>query len=339
MTETRSNPRSLAPVLVAGAIALALLIAGLLASLALGAVSFPIGEVIRALLDRTQDGAARNIVWNLRLPRALLGAIVGMNLAVAGVLLQGVMRNPVAAPNIVGVTAGGGLGATIIIVAFPSAVAGVAPAAFAGAVIAGLIVFVISWQPGIGTSPVRMVLAGVAVTAILTAVTTFLMVTFSERVQAVVLWMSGSLVGRSWNEVVGVWTYALVGVLGALLLAKPLDTLQLGDDVARSLGQRVDTIRFTSIAIAALLAGSAVSVAGMIGFVGLIVPHIARMIVGSRHVPLVVVSMIGGAALVVWSDLAGRLIIAPSEMPAGVITALIGGPYFIFLLYKTRMLR
>lgn len=313
------------------------IVAGVLASMALGPVRIPLSGVVEALAGGA-DAPTRTIVVDLRLGRALVAVVVGAALAVSGVLLQGVMRNPLAAPNIVGLSAGAGLAATIVLALRPNAMHALPPVAYGGAFLAGLVVYGLSVHPGRGTSAVRMVLAGVAVTAVLTALTTLLMVLYPGRVQSIVLWMSGTLNGRSWPELWASAPYALLAGGLAMLLARPLDLMQLGDDHARSLGVRTERTRFAALALASALAGAAVSVAGLIGFIGLIVPHLLRLLVGTRHGPLLAASALGGAALLVWADLAARTL-ASVELPAGVLTALLGGPYFIFLLHRARMIR
>lgn len=322
--------------------ALLLLLAGLLGvglilSLAIGAAGLSVGEVMAVLAERADTPASR-IVWQIRMPRALLAGLVGLNLAVAGTLLQGIMRNPLAAPDIIGVTAGAGLMATAVLVLAEGLPTYLPIFAFFGAMAAAMVVYGISWQPGAGTSPVRMVLAGVAVNLMLGAFTTFLMVSFGDRVQSVVFWMSGNLVDSSWAKVRMILPYSLVGCAMAVLLVRPLNVLQLGEDVATGLGIRVERSRLLSMAAASLLAASAVSVAGLIGFVGLVVPHLMRMIVGHQHGRLLPMAMAAGAALMVWADLGARTMLAPNELPVGILTAMIGGPYFIFLLYRKKLL-
>lgn len=314
---------------------LVLLAAGLVLSTVLGAVFIGPSDVLGALLGEAER-VPRQIVWNLRVPRALVGSLVGMNLAVAGTLLQGIMRNPLAAPTIVGVMAGAGLAATAVIILLPGIAALLPPIAFLGAMGASVFVYALSWQPGIGTSPVRMILAGVAVTTMLGAFTTGLMTIFSDRVQSVVLWMAGNLVGRSWNHLELIWLYSLFDVLGGFLLVRQLNVMQLGDDAAQALGVRTERVRFFAMGLAALLAASAVSVAGLVGFVGLIVPHVMRLLGGENYAYLVPASAVAGAALIVWADLGARMVLAPLELPVGIVTALIGGPFFVFLLYRTR---
>ncbi|MDE2817354.1 MAG: iron ABC transporter permease, partial [Chloroflexota bacterium] len=168
------------------------------------------------------------------------------------------------------------------------------------------------------------------------AFTTGLMTVFSDRIQSVVLWMAGNLVGTSWNHLELIWFYSVIGVVGGLLLVRQLNVMQLGDETAQSLGVRVERARFLAMGLAALLAASEVSVAGLVGFVGLIVPHVMRLLGGHNHGYLVPASAVGGAALIVWADLGARMVLAPLELPVGVVTALIGGPFFVFLLYRAR---
>ncbi len=304
-------------------------------------------------LSELPEQVSRVISREIRLPRALCAAIVGIDLAVAGVLLQAVMRNPLAAPNIIGVTAGAGLAATIALVLMPSVTAtlpddhflrtnsgAILPAgAFLGALAAGLTVYAISYRPGAGASPIRMVLAGIAITAMLTALTTYLLIAYPDRNQAAIQWLSGSLNGRGWSEVRFVKWYSLAALLLVVPLVRALDALRLGDDAAKGLGVRVEFVRFSALALACLLAASAVSVGGNITFIGLIVPHMLRLMLGSRHTVLLPAAALGGAVLLVYADLGARTVQRPQELPVGMITALLGGPYFIFLISTTRSIR
>jgi len=324
-----------------------LVIAGMLVSLGVGGHGMTVGEVMDALQLRWAsttwaDSPAATIVWSLRMPRTLLAVVVGVNLAISGVLLQGIMRNPLAAPDIIGVTAGAGLAATAMIVIAPAFAVGASVglfalplAAFVGAVAAAAVVFALSWQPGVGTSPVRMILAGVAVSAMVGGFQGFLMVYFSDRVQGVVLWLAGSLNTRSWHHLWLVAPFTFVGLALAATLVRPLNLLQLGEPVANSLGVHVNRTRIVSIVAASLLTGSAVCAVGIVGFVGLIIPHIMRMTVGHRHGALIPAALLAGAALVLWADIGARML---GEMPVGVLTAMIGGPYFVALLYGRKLI-
>ncbi len=324
-----------------------LLIAGALVSLGVGGHGMTVSEVIDAIRLRWQtvtwaDSPEATIIWSLRMPRTLLAVLVGVNLALSGVLLQGIMRNPLAAPDIIGVTAGAGLAATAMIVIAPAFAVGASLgiyalpiAAFIGALVASLIVFALSWQPGVGTSPIRMILAGVAVSAMVGGFQGFLMVYFSDRVQGVVLWLAGSLNTRSWHHVMLVGPFTIAGLLLSATLLRPLNLLQLGEPVAHSLGIHVNRTRIVSIVAASLLTGAAVCAVGVIGFVGLVIPHIMRMTVGHNHGRLVPAALLAGAVMVLWADIAARSL---GEMPVGVLTAMIGGPYFVALLYKRKLI-
>ncbi|MFG0305785.1 MAG: FecCD family ABC transporter permease [Phycisphaerales bacterium JB040] len=284
----------------------------------------------------TETTPDQRIVWSLRLPRTLVAMLAGAALAVSGVLLQGIMRNPLAAPNIVGLTSGASLAATLVLAVSGAGVHASLPAwAFVGAVLTGLVVYALSWQPGVGVTPIRLVLAGVAITAILTAVTTLVMITTGSA-QAVTLWMAGSLGAVSWPDASTALPYVGVGLGLCLLLARPLDLLQLGEDSARSLGTRVGLVRFGAIALASVLAGAAVAVSGPIGFIGLIVPHVTRLLIGPRHAWVIPCSALGGAALLTMADLVARAL--SEQVPVGIVTALLGGPYFLLLLYRVRVL-
>jgi iron complex transport system permease protein len=312
----------------------ALLAAGLAASLALGAVSISLADVLAALRSSTDDTTSR-IVWDLRLPRGLCAMLAGVNLAVAGMLLQSVTRNPLADPGLVGVTAGASMAATIVLAALPAAAAALPMVAFLGALAAAVLVYAVSWQPGRGASPMRMILAGVAVNAMLGAVIGFLITAFADRIPAVMFWTAGSFNGRSWPHLWLILPYSAAGLVLATILRRSLAVMELGDEGARSLGVRVERVRLAAFVAAALLAGSAVAVAGAVGFVGLVVPHLVRLAIGRGGAAYGPLCALAGAALLLWSDLGARTVLAPSELPVGVITALIGGPYFVYLLYRS----
>ena len=271
--------------------------------------------------------------------RASKGALVGQTSPSPAFRFQGTMRNPLAAPTIAGVTAGAGLTATAAMVFWDGLPAFLPLIAFAGAIAAAFAVYFLSRQPGLGTSPVRLVLAGVAVASMLGAFTTGLMTMFSDRVQPVVLWMAGSLAGGSWDHLALVWAYSAVGLAGAFPLARRLNAMQLGDAAARGLGVGVERSRFIVIALASLLAASAARAAGLVGFVGLMTPHMMRLLGGHNRACLIGASAIGGAALMARADLGARMALAPLEIPVGVLTALIGGAFFALPLVQNRIHR
>ena len=221
---------------------------------------------------------ADQIIWNIRLPRTLTGALVGANLALSGAILQAVMRNPLADPHIIGISAGAGLAGIVVLIVWPAYLFWMTPVAFLGAMAAAVIIYLMAWKDGI--VPVRIILAGVAVSAFLGAIISGILIFYSDRVHGALLWMVGGLAASSWKDVTAIVPYTVIGLILSAVGAYYLNLLQLGDDMARSLGLSVEGTRLGLTAVAALLAASAVSVAGLLGFVGLIVPHIVRLLVG-----------------------------------------------------------
>ncbi|MFD0944077.1 FecCD family ABC transporter permease [Savagea faecisuis] len=312
---------------------IAILIVGGITSLMVGPVPFSISEVWQSLISE-EDTLGRRIVWELRLPRMLIGAIVGMCLAVAGAILQGVMRNPLADPGIIGVTSGAGLAATFIMIVMPAYIAFLPFAAFAGAFITAMIIYAMSWKSG--TSPVRIILVGVAINAILGAFLSALMLLYSDRVQAALPWLSGGIVGVGWVQFKMIAPYAMIALILSLFFIRHIRILRLGDEMAQLLGHNVERSRFLLIVLSTLLAGIAVSVAGLIGFVGLVVPHILRMMIGGDYRYLLPASALGGGVLVVIADMVARTAFAPLELPVGILLAFLGGPFFLYIIQKGR---
>ena len=320
----------------AGRIGIILLLAVLLAlavllSLAVGSLKLPIGEIISTLWNRP-DGVNYQILFNIRLPRILLGARVGGCFAVSGTILQGVMRNPLASPGIIGVSAGGGLAGILVMLALPQFGFLLVPAAFCGSLATALLVYLLAWKRGV--SPVRLILAGVAVSAMLGAFSSAILLFNAERAGGILDFTIGSLSARSWQQIGQVGGYMAFAFLLAFSLGGKLNILALGDEVATGLGLRVERVRFLLIGTAALLAASAVSVAGLLGFVGLIAPHIVRMLIGSDNRFLLPASALFGALMVVSCDTVGRIVMEPSELPVGIIMALMGPPFFLWLLRR-----
>ena len=272
------------------------------------------------------------IVYLIRMPRVFCGILAGTNLALAGCILQGILRNPLADPGIIGVTAGAGLFAMVIMIILPEITNLVPIAAFVGAMVAVAIVFALSWQRGV--QPLRMILAGVAVAAFFGGAQTALMVFYSDRIQSTINWMAGGFQGASWSHVSMILPYTLLGLAAVFFISRWLKALQLGEDTARSIGLPVEKIRFVLLILAALLAASAVSVAGMLGFVGLVIPHMVRLVTGSDFDYLLPCSAIWGAAFVSMTDSAARLALAPVEVPVGVFMSFFGAPFFLYLLKK-----
>ena len=312
---------------------LLLLAAAILLSLSVGSLKLPLSEIISTLWNRP-EGVNYQILFNIRLPRILLGAMVGGCFAVAGAILQGVMRNPLASPGIIGVSAGGGLAGIIVMLVLPQFGALLVPAAFCGSLATALLVYLLAWKRGV--SPVRLILAGVAVSAMLGAFSSTILLFNAERAGGILDFSIGSLSARSWHQIRQVGLYMLSAFLAAFSLGGKLNILALGDEVAIGLGLKTERVRFLLIATAALLAASAVSVAGLLGFVGLIAPHIMRMLIGSDNRFLLPASALFGALMVVSCDTIGRLVMDSSELPVGIIMALMGPPFFLWLLRRHR---
>jgi len=305
---------------------------GVASSVCTGTADLSVSEAWKAIWGGTHH-TARLIVVDLRLARALVGCAVGANLAVAGALLQGVTRNPLAAPGIIGVNAGAGVAAVGAMILFPEYDAAVPVLAFAGGMGAAVLVYSIAWGVG-GSRPLTLVLAGVAVSSLLGAAMSGIMVMHSDKVQGVIAWTVGGLSGRSWPYLRMILPYTVTGTVIAFVASPSLNVLSLGDDAARGLGLRVGAARLAFTGLAAALAASAVAVVGLLGFVGLIVPHAARLLVGADHRLLVPTSAAFGAALVVTADLAARTAFGPLELPVGILTAGLGAPFFLYILKR-----
>lgn len=300
-------------------------------SLMKGAMEIPVRDIFEIILG-SKAGSASQVIWNIRLPRTIVGALVGLNLALSGAILQAIMRNPLADPHIIGISSGAGLAGIIIMILFPELEYLITPTAFAGAMLAAVCIYILAWKDGI--RPVRIILAGVAVSAFLGSGISALMIFYSDRVHGALLWMVGGLAARSWPHVDIILPYAVLGFILACVGARYLNILQLGDDIAKGLGINVELTRVLLTAVAALLAASAVSVAGLLGFVGLIVPHAARLLIGSDYRYLLPASALLGMAAVMASDTFARVVFAPIELPVGLVMAFIGAPFFLFLLRR-----
>ncbi|MFB4213190.1 FecCD family ABC transporter permease [Shouchella sp. JSM 1781072] len=306
------------------------LIASMIGGIFFGAVQFTFSDLTSAF--QQNDEANALILFNVRLPRLLVAAMAGSCLAAAGAILQGVMKNPLADPSIIGVTAGAGLAASVAMVALPQFGYLTPVFAFIGAFVAVLCIYGLSWEKG--ASPLKIILAGVAINALCGALQSGIMILYSDRVQAILPWLAGGFQGRGWYHVEFVWPYVVGGLFLTLFAIRPLNLLLLGDNTAKLLGAPVERIRFLLILLAALLAGAAVSVAGLLGFVGLVVPHMIRLLIGSDSRYLVPFSIVGGAALVVFTDSLARTVFDPIELPVGILLACLGAPFFLYLLKR-----
>jgi iron complex transport system permease protein len=294
-------------------------------------------DVLKTILGlETQNPDYYFIVNTLRLPRTLVAYLVGVGLGISGTILQGITRNPLADPGIIGINAGASLAAVTLIVLLPSVPLFVLPlSAFGGALAVALLIYWLAWNHG--SSPIRLILIGVGLAAIAGALTT-LMITFGEinTVSQALVWLAGSVYGRSWEHVVSLLPWLIVLVPLAFVLAQQLNMLNLGDDVARGLGSRVEWQRGLLLLTSVALAGASVATAGTIGFIGLIAPHLGRQLVGPTHEGLIPTAAMMGGMIVVVADLLGRTLFAPIEIPCGVITAAVGAPYFLYLLVRNR---
>lgn len=313
----------------------ALLAVGLIVSLGIGAVAIPPGQVIAALWSKLAAAplaAAQEaiIVWDLRLPRALLAIAIGAGLAAAGAAYQAVFRNPLADPFVIGASGGAALGAAgaIITGRLP-----VVPAAFVGAVLAVVAVYLLA-QTGGRPSAINLLLAGAALSTLLSAAVTLLMFLSDRALHEVFAWLMGGLAGRSWPHLAAAGPVILLSIAGLWALARPLDALTGGEEGAQSLGLNVARARFAVVAAATLATAAAVAAGGIIGFVGLIVPHAGRRLVGGSHAGLIPVSALTGGLLVLLADDLARTAVAPVELPVGVLMALIGAPFFLWLLKR-----
>ncbi len=304
-------------------------IAAFLISSSIGALKISIADVLRAIFIE-KEGLNRNIIWKIRVPRTLVAGAVGICLSLSGGILQGVMRNPLASPNIIGVSSGAGLAATITLVLLPSYDYLLTPAAFIGAFSTTLIIYFLSWKDGI--KPLRMVLSGIAISSFIGAIINTILIFFPDRVQNTLGFTVGSLAARTWSHFNLLWPYALIGFIFTMIMSRKLNILMLGDEIARSLGLKIERTRMILIICASLLAASAVSIVGMLGFVGLIVPHIARIIIGSDYRYLFPASALLGASIIMICDTIARTIVEPIELPVGIIMAGIGAPFFLYLL-------
>lgn len=309
-----------------------LLAAALVVACAFGAVRLSPGQVLDGLFDRG-DPLARQIVWQIRFPRVIVAALVGVNLSIAGVILQGITRNPLGDPHILGFSSGAGVAAIALLTLAPGYPVGLVPlAAFGGALTSAAVVYALAWRGGI--SPVRFALAGVAVAALFTALSTALLATSDLFTQATLSFLAGGLYQRAWSDVWVIWPYTVFAGAAALLVADTLNVLALGDDVARGLGLRVERSRLLLAALAAVLTGAAVAVSGLLAFVGLVTPHVARLIVGSNQRLVMPLAALLGALLLVLSDTFARVVVAPSEIPVGIVTAVLGAPTLLLLIRR-----
>jgi iron complex transport system permease protein len=324
----------------------AALVLSVVLAVAAGAVSIPPSSAARLLAWKLGLGgrpvdvarATEVILFQIRLPRVVLAAVVGLALAVSGTLFQGLFRNPLADPAIIGVSSGAALGAVMVIVMGGGSLfggLGVSVAAFACGMLTAFFVYRLA-RVGPAVNVPTLLLAGIAVAAVISAVMSLLMSFAGEEIRSIYFWLLGGLSARGWTAIEVVAPLVLLGVVGALVLIRDLNLVSLGEERAAQLGVDVDRFKWQAVTLGALLAGAAVSVSGVIGFVGLMTPHVLRLVVGADHRRLLPAVLLAGPTFLVLADLVSRVALAPQELPLGAVTALIGGPFFLFLLRRER---
>jgi iron complex transport system permease protein len=335
-----ARPRARVPLL--GAAAAALLLGSILVGALVGPAGLGVGGVVRSLLGHAGLPVASHlsstdetILWQIRLPRVVLGALVGAMLATAGASYQGVFRNPLVDPYLLGVAAGAGLGATLAVAYAPSRNL-LPPAAFAGGMVAVGLTYVIGRSAGRDRSGTTFVLAGVTVVSFFTALQTFFQQQHSDTLQQVYAWILGSLPSSGWSDVWLLLPYVGVALVTLLLHRRLLDVLSLGDEEAASLGVDVGRVRLLIVVAATIGTAGAVAVSGLIGFVGIVVPHALRLVVGASYRVLLPLTIVVGAAFLVLADVVARTALSPAELPIGVVTAFCGAPFFAVVLKTSR---
>ncbi|MDK0521206.1 iron ABC transporter permease [Streptomyces sp. ML-6] len=319
---------------LATAAAVAALLVAILLSLAVGARSIPPSEVFDALLNGGHSDNAE-VVRNLRVPRTLIGLMVGAALALAGTVLQGITRNPIADPGILGISQGASVGVVLAIAyAGVHTLTGYVWFGFVGAAVASVAVYAIASSGRGGATPVKLALGGAAINALLVSVISAVLTTNASALDEFRFWQVGSLGGREADVAQQIWPFMLLGTVLVLSVARGLDALALGEDLAKGLGQKVATVRIVGGIGATVLTGAGVAAAGPIAFIGLAVPHIARAVVGSDHRWVLPMATLIGPVMLLVSDVVGRVLFPPSEVPAGVMTALIGVPFLVALVRR-----
>nr|WP_209124763.1 iron ABC transporter permease [Alkalihalobacillus sp. BA299] len=313
------------------------LIIGILISISIGMSDVQFNHVIESFYV-SELAKEHLIVQTVRLPRAIIACIIGASLAVAGAIMQAITRNPLASPQIFGINAG----ASFIVVAATVFFSGLSQStfvyfAFLGAVMGGMMVYYLG-SSGSGMTPIKLALAGIAIHFFLSALTEGLIIFNEHTTEGVLFWLAGAIDSKGWQDVKIIFPWAVLGLVGSFFLARSLSILSLGESVAKGLGQRIGWIRLVSGLIVVILAGASVAIAGPIGFVGLIIPHITRYLVGVDYRWVLPYSALFGAILLVYADIIARFIAFPYESPVGIVTALLGAPFFFYLIRRGKKL-
>ncbi|GAA0376076.1 FecCD family ABC transporter permease [Bacillus horti] len=324
----RSRPLIATIILIVGSVALALSL-GL--SISVGAADIDFGTVWEGVFQFNPNETAHQIIQELRMPRALAAALIGAFLAVSGAIMQGMTRNPLASPSIMGVTDGSAFAIAIAFAFFPgTSYVGLLMWSFVGAGLGTLLVFAIGSFSKTGLTPVKLALAGAAVGALLSSLSSAIAIRF-DVAQDISFWYAGGVAGTKWVSIQLIVPVAIVGLILAFILARSVTVLSLGEDVAKGLGQRTVWVKIIGTIVVLLLTGAAVSVAGRVGFIGLVIPHITRFLVGVDYRWIIPNAAILGGLLLVLADVGARMVNAPFETPVGAITAAIGVPFFLYL--------
>ncbi|MBQ8798161.1 MAG: iron ABC transporter permease [Lachnospiraceae bacterium] len=312
-------------------ILLVVLVVLMIVSCTVGSGGYSVREIMEAVFSE-EKSTIKTIVLKLRLPRIMMAILVGAALSASGALLQAVMRNPLADPGTIGVSAGAGTAAITVLLIFPSLSMSLPLFAFVGAALACVLIYSMAWKGGI--DPTRIILSGVAINSVLGAYNSMLQLLNSDNLSGVLAFMNGSLSGVVWQHVEIMAIYAAIGLFLSLFCIRPANALQLGDEMAKNLGIRVNLCRICLSAVSAFLAAATVSQVGMIGFVGLLVPHIARMLVGSDYKIMLPTSILLSGCVLLLADTIGRTVVPGLEIPVGIVMSVTGGPFFLYMLRK-----
>ncbi|MEH2317713.1 FecCD family ABC transporter permease [Nostoc sp.] len=338
MNATTTNPQRYYTRILSLVVAILLLLLGIFATIAYGAADISTSQILTAFTN-FDDSTEHIIIRSIRLPRTLIGSMVGASLAIAGALMQGLTQNPLAAPGILGINAGAALAVVVMVFGLGiSSPALITLVAFLGALLAAIAVYSLGSLGQGGTTPLKLTIAGAALTALLSSITTGVLILSERTLEEVRFWLAGSLAGLNFNLFLTVLPWMIVGLLTAFALSRQINILSLGESVATGLGQQTGWIKLATASSIVILAGSAVALAGPIGFVGLVIPHLARGVMGVDYRWVLPCAAVFGADLLVWADLAARWLIRPQELPVGVMTAMLGAPFLLYLV-RWRMKR
>ncbi|MEH2413137.1 FecCD family ABC transporter permease [Nostoc sp.] len=331
MNATTTNPQRYYTRILSLVVAILLLLLGIFASIAYGAADISTCQILTAFTN-FDDSTEHIIIRSIRLPRTLIASMVGASLAIAGALMQGLTQNPLAAPGILGINAGAALAVVVMVFGLGiSSPALITLVAFLGALLAAIAVYSLGSLGQGGTTPLKLTIAGAALTALLSSISTGVLILSERTLEEVRFWLAGSLAGLNFNLFLTVLPWMIVGLLTAFALSRQINILSLGESVATGLGQQTGWIKLATASSIVILAGSAVALAGPIGFVGLVIPHLARGVMGVDYRWVLPCAAVFGADLLVWADLAARWLIRPQELPVGVMTAMLGAPFLLYL--------